>query len=378
MTTHRIPALDSLRGIALFGILVVNAPFFFYPEGTFGTYALQKFPGTINRAAEFLTTWLFDGKFILIFSFLFGWGLHSLMGREGFAPRYFRRLLGLLIIGVLHGVFLFLGDILVTYAVLGVPLYFMRDWSVKRLTKAAACFIALSIFTQGTLGLLALTFPEELANYSQLVQLHRYGSFADILANRVQDLVLLWLITPFLFAPEVMGMFLLGLAAAKTFTNDPTLETAKPLARKILLWLTGPALALNALYAVASNTLIFNSAMALAMRGAFVPLLTLVYLSAALLLLTNDRWRNALSIFGGDGRISLSVYIGESIIMGLIALSYGLGYYGYLNPPKLLLLCVFVYAGLSLLGSLWLRAFKLGPLEWVLRSITDARFVSIK
>jgi uncharacterized membrane protein YeiB len=92
----------------------VNAPFFFWPEGSFGTYALQTFPGWPNRAAEFVTSWLFDGKFILIFSLLFGWGLHTQMGRGSeFAPRYFRRLLGLFLIGLAHAIFLFVGDILV-------------------------------------------------------------------------------------------------------------------------------------------------------------------------------------------------------------------------------------------------------------------------
>jgi uncharacterized protein len=377
-TNNRIPALDSLRGIALFGILVVNAPFFFYPEGTFGTYALQNFPGLINRAAEFVTTWLFDGKFILIFSFLFGWGLHSLMQRKGYELRYLRRLLGLLIIGVLHGVFLFVGDILVTYAILGMPLYWMRNWPVKKLITAATCFIALSVVTQGALGYLILQFPVELADYSAILNLHRTGSFAAITAHRIEELLFLWLATPFLFAPQVLGMFLLGLAAAKHFAEDPTLERAKPLARRLVTWLLFPALALNALYAVANNTLIFNATIALTMRGAFVPLLTLAYLSAALLLLTNPRWNRIAQVFGGDGRISLSVYIGESVVMGFIALSYGLALYGMLSPPVLLLLCVIVYAVLLALGSLWLRHFKLGPLEWILRSITEARVVSIK
>jgi uncharacterized protein len=64
--------------------------------------------------------------------------------------------------------------------------------------------------------------------------------------------------------------------------------------------------------------------------------------------------------------------------MGFIALSYGLALYGKLSPPTLMLLCVVVYLALSLLGKLWLRSFKLGPLEWLLRSITDARIVSIR
>ncbi len=77
----RIAALDALRGIALFGILIVNAPFFLMPDAAMGNYGQLTFPGWHNRAAEFVMSWLLDGKFILIFSFLFGWEPHTQMGR---------------------------------------------------------------------------------------------------------------------------------------------------------------------------------------------------------------------------------------------------------------------------------------------------------
>jgi uncharacterized protein len=374
----RIPALDALRGIALFGILVVNAPFFLMPDGAIGNYGALTFPGWHNRLAEFAMSWFFDGKFILIFSFLFGWGLHTQMERgPEFAPRYMRRLLGLFVIGLFHAVFLFVGDILVTYALLGVPLYFMRNMPVQKLVKLACGFWLLSVFTQSSLGLMFSYMPPPSSDhYGALVQLHANGSYMGIVQNRVTDLIGLYVITPLLFMPEVMGMFLLGLAAAKTF-GETGLDAAKPLARKLLrnLWL--PALLGNGLYAWSSfsqDTSATGAMIGLAMRGAFVPLLTLVYLSAAALLFDRSSFARLATVLGGEGKLSLSIYIGESVIMGSIALSYGLGLYGTISPSLAYLLCIGVYILLLTLANLWLRVFRIGPFEWILRSITNGRF----
>jgi uncharacterized protein len=373
-----LPQLDALRGFALFGILLVNAPFFFAPDGSIGTYYLEAFPGWPNRAAEFLTSWLFDGKFILIFSFLFGWGLHTQMGRGAdFAPRYFRRLAGLFLIGLAHAVLLFVGDILVTYAILGIPLYFMRNLPVRTLVEITIVLWILSIVTQAGLGLTIMHFPTGFADYGSMVTLHQTGTFTDIVNQRIHDLIGLYLVTPFLFAPEVMGMFLLGLAAAKTYGPTGSLESAKPLARQALTWLWLPGITLNALYAFSNNTLVFNAAIALGMRGAFVPLLTLTYISAALLILDHPGIAKAAKFLGGEGRMSLSIYVGESVVMGFLALSYGLGLYGRIGSAVAVAVCIAVYTTLMMAANLWLSVFRLGPMEWLLRSITEGKPVSL-
>jgi uncharacterized protein len=374
---QRIAALDALRGFALFGILIVNAPFFLMPDGAMGNYGQLAFPGWHNRAAEFVISWLFDGKFILIFSFLFGWGLHTQMGRgPEFAPRYMRRLLGLFLIGLCHAVFLFVGDILVTYAILGLPLYYMRNLSIAKLCKLALGFWVLSIFTQSLVGLILASLPASVAShYQHLLDLHQSGSFSAIVENRVSDLIGLYIVTPLLFAPEVMGTFLLGLAAAKTY-GTTGLDPAKPLARKLLKYLWLPALLGNGLYALTSfshDTSTSGAMIALAMRGAFVPLLTLTYLSAAALLLDRPKVAFVASLLGGEGKLSLSIYIGESVLMSSIALSYGLGLFGKVSPSMAYLLCIGVYILLLLLANLWLRIFRIGPLEWLLRSFTSGK-----
>jgi uncharacterized protein len=378
---QRIAALDALRGFALFGILIVNAPFFLMPDGAMGNYGQMAFPGWHNRLAEFVMSWLFDGKFILIFSFLFGWGLHTQMGRgPEFAPRYMRRLIGLFLIGLCHAVFLFVGDILVTYAILGLPLYYMRNLPAKKLWRLACGFWVISIFTQSLVGLILASLPaSDAAHYQLLLNLHQTGSYPDIVENRISDLIGLYIITPLLFAPEVMGMFLLGLAAAKTY-GATGLEPAKPLTRKLLKYFWLPALLGNGLYALTSfshSTSALSAMLAFAMRGAFVPLLTLTYLSAAALLLDRPKVAFAASLLGGEGKLSLSLYIGESVLMGFVAFSYGLGLYGKVSPSMAYFFCILVYFLLLLLANLWLRVFRIGPLEWVLRSFTNGRIETL-
>jgi uncharacterized protein len=377
--TLRWPELDVLRGFALFGILMVNFPFFAMPEAGFGGYVASTFPSWWDRAAHFVIQWLFDGKFVLIFSFLFGWGLHTQMSRGAdFKPRYLRRMIGLFLIGLAHAVFLFVGDILVTYAVVGLVLLKARDWPVRKLIHAAAWMWLLTVVSHAGLGYLLETVPPWTAEEIQrMVDINSRGTFSEILSYRMVELMALYAVTPFLFAPQVLGAFFVGLAAAKTFANQGV-HSIQPHAREIIRWLTIPALAANAAYAALSvfpHLIPHSETLSMLGRGLFTPLLTAVYMSVAVLLLTGNASQGLARLLGGEGRISLSVYVGESVLAGLVVYSYGLGLYGQIGPAFGIFICVLIYVLLVVLGNAWLSAFKLGPLEWILRSITEARFM---
>ena len=106
-------------------------------------------------------------------------------------------------------------------------------------------------------------------------------------------------------------------------------------------------------------------------------MLTLVYLSAAAILLDRSFTARIADLLGGEGRMSLSIYIGQSAIMGFVALSYGLALYGEISPSLSIALCVGVYLALLVFANLWMRVFHIGPCEWLLRSITEGRLVRI-
>src|SRR5699024_2433769 len=122
----RVHDVDALRGFALLGIFVVNITFMAsaYPGNLVDD---PSFSSPLDGAARFVVAALFSMKFYLLFSFLFGYSFVLQMeaarrAGEAFAPRMLRRILGLFVIGVAHTVLLYGGDVLTTYAVVGLIL----------------------------------------------------------------------------------------------------------------------------------------------------------------------------------------------------------------------------------------------------------------
>lgn len=117
--TGRIEQLDLLRGFAIFGILVVNMTIF---SGS--AWNTETTIGIVDRLAYQAIELLAEGKFLNLFSFLFGVGftlqLHRVTAHlNRFAPLYSRRLIGLFLIGLIHGIYIAWVDVLQTYALLG-------------------------------------------------------------------------------------------------------------------------------------------------------------------------------------------------------------------------------------------------------------------
>jgi uncharacterized protein len=372
----RLPAIDALRGIALFGILVVNMAGFHSGIGGLAP---------AGSATDALIMWLFTGKFILIFSFLFGWGVHTQAARGAFRDPYLRRLLGLFLIGVVHGAFLFFGDILATYAILGLLMLrpVLRDWPVRKLVRSAAILLgvqALVLLLLAALMLAASNGDASLGEYAKRgAQLYMTGGFWEVVPQRLSDFVTTLVSTLLVFGCGLVAMFRLGLAAAKTFAEDG-IAAARPLARRIALLTLPAGLVANAVCAVlyvwgpeqwAAATLEVQYAL-------FTPLLALGYLAAAALILTSQAADRIAAVLGPAGRMSLSVYVGQSVLMSLLFHGYGLGLAKSIGSSEGVLVCVAVYAVLLGFSHLWLGAFRIGPLEWLLRSITEWRWLGLR
>ena len=143
---ERIEVVDILRGFAIFGILTVNLLWFAHPI-YIEPAGIDPGSGTVDRVARWLISFFCLGKFYSLFSFLFGFGTAVQMIRaEARGTRFVRlygwRLCVLLGIGLCHAVFLWAGDILVSYAILGFALLLFRKRRLSTLIVwAGVCLL---------------------------------------------------------------------------------------------------------------------------------------------------------------------------------------------------------------------------------------------
>ena len=385
IASSRQPEIDVLRGFALLGILVVN--YYAFNTGVFGFMAPRN-PAAVapqDTAAEFLVQTLFQSKFILMFAFLIGWGIHT-QAQQGprFRRSYLRRLAGLFLIGLVHGILFFSGDILITYAVLG--LFMLRpvrkDWPVRRLVRNAIILLSLSAAVTVLLTALMAAFPTATSDTPLLPDtqaIYTTGSFAAVSLQRLTELAIQVPFVVLILGLNLVAMFRLGLAAAKTFA-EPGLDAARPLARR-LIWLTlAPGLLTATLCAYFSLAGVEPAASISSpvQQLVLAPLLSIGYLCAAVLALTGPLRGRLVATLGAAGRMSLSIYLLQSVIMSLLFSGYGLGLYGRVAPASGLALCVAVYVALIGLAALWSRAFRIGPVEWALRSFTAWQVAALR
>jgi uncharacterized protein len=386
---ERIDVIDVLRGISILGVILMNM-------SGYAGYGMA-FDGMsgVNRIVVIFLRFFVQAKFYTLLSFLFGWGMAVQMLRaeqrgKPFVPFFLRRLFALLLIGLVHAILIWDGDILVTYALLGFPLLLIfRNRSTKTLLVAAGICISIPV-------LISLPGPaEDFRNWfsrmtADLLQAMLEGRQADVLgsgsyweavAHRWKSLVYGYSQAMY-WATHVFGMFLLGLYAGRRriFQNIPQ---HLPLFRRVM-W-TGLIVGVicNGMFtAVASSpNLVSATYFDLATRGARTiggPALCLFYISAVVLLTHKDIGVRQLSRFAPVGRMAMSTYLTQSIVCTLIFYGYGLGLLGHLGPALALVLSLVIYRIQMSFSVWWLNRYRFGPAEWLWRSLTYGKLQSLK
>lgn len=378
----RLLDVDALRGFALLGILTVNVWAFasaYYGSGV----SDPAYDSGVDRAARFAVSMFFETKFYLLFSFLFGYSFTLQMAaaeRAGaaFRPRIVRRQLGLLAIGIAHGTLLFHGDILSTYAVLGLVLLLLRGISPARAVKTAIWLIALSGVAWTLLGVAALAeggTTDVAAAHAQAT--HTTAAFRGSVASVTSEHVALLpqtLAFVLLFqAPSAMAMFLLGLAAGRRrlFVD---IEALRPRLQRMLRVGLPIGLGGSAVYAYIA---VFRPGSGAEIIGLGIdlltaPLLAAAYVAGALLVFRSRGGRRLATVLAPAGRSALSNYLLQSLVSGVVFTAYGFGLIGRLAPIAVLGLVPVVFSAQLALSAWWLRAHAYGPVEWLLRAVTIA------
>jgi uncharacterized protein len=389
----RIAVVDMLRGLAIFGILTVNMEGF-SSAGYRAESGERLWTGLVDRLAESLIGHAAVGKFMIVFTVLFGLGFALQAERasaRGVAfPRIqVRRLLVLLLIGLVHAHLIWWGDILVSYALAGFLLLLFRG---RRPRTVLVWAIALNLLSFAGLELSVardLVRPAAVSTGAPSVpdpagrnpapaaeaalQAYAHGSLAEITRQRVGDF---WRENHEL--PEVvlrrLSFFLLGLFVGQLGILRNVAEHRGLLARG-LKW----ALVVGVAAHAARFLLMLPGAapwlrlLRLPMSIVGNPALAAAYCIGAILLFQAPGWRARLEPLAAVGRTALSNYLLQSVICTSIFYSYGLGLYGRVGPAAGLALTVGIFALQVPLSVWWLRRFRFGPVEWVWRSLTYGR-----
>lgn len=388
-TPPREHAIDALRGFALLGILVVNAGSFASTYFGLGV-ADPAFSRPVDHAVRWFISLVFETKFYLLFSLLFGYSFALQMDAaqhsgSAFVPRFLRRLAGLLLLGVAHAWLLFSGDILVIYALLGLLLLALRQLRPGTAVALAVALLGLVSVGWGLLAwLMSLAPPmdwplaEIHAKAQQAAQAYRSGAI-EAIAQRGRDMADgVWFVLVFVQGPCALAMFLLGLAAHRSgYLATIELQPAR-LRRWVLCCL--PVGGLGAwVYATAQNSTVRQpdhvSAAALAVDLATAPFLTFSYVAALLWALQSGAAGRRLGAWlEPAGRMALSNYLLQSLVGAVVFTAYGLALVGQVSPLVVVLGCLALYAALLVQSRRWMGLHTYGPAEWLLRAFTLLRW----
>lgn len=388
-SSERYAILDVLRGLALLGIALANFPEFslysFLPVEAAGAMPTAG----IDRIVRYLQYIFIDGKFYTIFSLLFGIGFSIIItnvarkGANGFRI-FYRRMFVLMLIGFLHLMFLWSGDILMLYALLGMLLPLFRNLPNRALLVWAFVLMAIPVVVDFAVELSGI-YPSASVVELQQFYCNRYGITDENFAYWLRDAkhysgTFEFLIQGALVRVQefidgnryfkVMGLFLLGFCIGRNrlYAN---LSDLVPQLKRIACYGFIVGLLLSFIYAWSAMNgrpwgwgthavLYFTSVFPLGF--AYVAGICLCYLR-------RPQWKG-FRFSAMSGRMALTNYIGQSVFGMLLFYGIGFGFGAGVGVVYVVLIAAGAWIVQALFSSVWLHLCQFGPLEWIWRMFT--------
>lgn len=405
MSTDRLQSLDTLRGVAVMGILLLNIIAFAMPEAAYFNPRAYGGSHGADLAVYLANFVLFDGKMRGLFSFLFGASMLLVIERAQASGRnparvHFSRMLWLLAFGLAHLWLIWNGDILAQYALVGMIAYAMRDLPVPRLMILGIMLAMLGAALFATLPLAVAEAccetPSQAAKHARTLQelnssfgipsaseitrelaLMR-GDYATILAHRFAENRGSILNGLQFFGPETLAYMLFGMAGLRSGMLRG--EWSRARYRKWLwaCWsIALPAYAAIAAYLVWADFSLFSVTLGtMALAAPFRPLMIAGW--ACLILLAMPHLGSLTGRISAAGRMAFTNYLGTSLICTTIFYGYGLGCFGHPARWQLYPLVAAIWVLMLIWSPLWLAHFRFGPFEWLWRSLARGNFQPIR
>ena len=367
--TTRLTTLDATRAVALMGVLTINM---LTISGL--VYLTPEMRGLIHgpadRAVAYLLAVLVEGKALAAFSLMFGVSFTLLIGRmkgrgEPWVWAYLRRLALLGGFGLVNALFFFWGDILTTYAVLGL---FLPVAALLPIPVVLGLAAALLVVPPVALALAGALPPAPLAE-DQLPSLrafqdpryavtvaHNWALFTGAMGEAQGLRAIRY--------AELAALFLIGLAAGRAGVPQRLAENRG--------WLTKVAL----------GFLVVGLAMEAARRAGVIltpggvllkngdALVGIAYVALVALWLDGPRGARARALLAPLGGMALTGYLMGGLLGQVVFYGWGLNRIGRHGTLEVMSISAAIFAVLILFAHLWMRRFRQGPWEWLWRSLT--------
>jgi len=374
MLQERIATLDILRGISLLGILLVNMFAFYLPMPYIDLASWFTTPSDMVWQQN-LDIYV-QSSFYPLFAMLFGYGLamqwKKAQSREqNFYTIGLRRLSVLFVFGFLHAVLIWWGDILMTYAFCGIfLLLLLRLHPIWLLSIGIMINSVMQVFMVFIVGFVnfntAVDEYLDITSVEQAITAYGTGSWLDAFMQRLTDLSVqagigMWFAALF----TVLPYMLIGAAASKW----RLVERAKELK---WLWLTLAIAGLTIGIFIKSLPIMFTRTYFLDYLKVYIggPILSVGYIGVIVLLCLLPVVPKLLSPFAKMGRMSLTMYILQSIIGTCLFYQFGFGWYGKVSVATGVLIAVGIIVVQMIVAEIWLAKWKQGPLEALWSKLT--------
>ena len=370
---QRVEAVDAIRGFALFGILLVNMTLI-----QFGFFASEKptyIFGKLDEGANWFIQFFGTHNFMSLFSFLFGLSIillqKSIIAKgKKFFPTYIRRIIILLLLGYIHGTFVWEGDILFAYGVIGIFLMMFINRKPKTLLIWASILLALIMLASYQSESTSNPY-DDLAPYTEKEhKVHETGSYMDHVnfrltenpfdymgINGVFGLVFISVFAIIFMSP----LFLLGMYVGKKgwlFEVDQHIPAVKK------IWLITGIFS----FTIKILAIFVKHPILIMLQDSLTPVtMTFFYGSTIILLFHYKKVAHLLTYMANMGKMSVSNYLAQSIITTTIFYAYGFGLYGKIGYFFGILLTIGIYTIQLFVSTYWLQKYRMGPVEYMWR-----------
>jgi uncharacterized protein len=394
---QRIEILDVLRGFALLGIIFNNMQYLsgyaFTPFDTLKQIINFQSNENLNHLLDIIVT----AKFYTLFSFLFATGFYIQLSRHTddsneFLKTYRRRLFILLMIGAIHSLIWF-GDILLSYAIIGFILIPFRTVKPKNLLRWAICMLVLpflidialwpffqtpaAVGFQTTTPLVHVSYPD--LTPEAVINTYQNGAVVDIFLLNVHNLI--WKYLGYFPSGQyftLFGIFLLGYYLASTgfFTKTSKSNVLLFISLCIGLLATFSARIIDGSLYRWPPTLPNTLFKFLLMTGQIF--MCVFYITLLYKIFQTKIGKSILKYLIPMGRMALSNYLLQTIIMIIIFYNFGFNLFGRIGLIQTTIIAIIILVMQIIFSNIWLKQFRFGPFEWLWRSMTYKKWIKIR